>query len=129
LSGTFEKLDPAQVFELMGMKAAGGAIDGSGQLELSGYTDKDLTASAKGELHFDWSHGSVSSLTEDPILPALTRFDRFTGDAAIANGTMTLSKTEVRQGARKSEVEAAVTFGIPAQATFGPPPDTHSAKR
>jgi hypothetical protein len=129
LSGTFEKLDPAQVFELMGMKATGGAIDGSGQVELSGYTDKDLTASAKGELHFDWSHGTVSSLTEDPIPPALTRFDRFTGDAAIANGAMTLSKTEVRHGGRKSEVEAAVTFGIPAQTTFGPPADIHSANR
>jgi len=129
LSGRFEKLDPAQVFELMGMKAAGGAIEGSGQLELSGYTEKDLTASAKGELDFDWNHGALTSLTEDSLPPALSRFDRFTGGAAIANGAMTLGKTEVRHGARKSEVEATVTFGVPAQVAFGPPPNAQSAKR
>ena len=129
LRGTFEKLDPGQVFELMGMKAGGGVIDGSGQLELSGYTEKDLTASAKGELHFSWGHGTVTSLTEDSLPQALARFDRFTGEAAIASGAMTLGKTEVRHGARKSEVEATVTFGVPAQVAFRQTPNAQSANR
>ncbi len=122
LSGSFEKLDPALVFQLLGMKALGGPIEGTGRIELSGYTEKDLSASAKGDLHFDWSHGALTSLADDPAPAALTRFDRFTGDAAIANGTLILGKNEIQRGARKSSVEATITFAVPAQVQFGPPP-------
>jgi len=129
LSGSFEKLDPTLVFDLMDMRATGGLIDGSVQLELSGYTEKDLTASAKGDVHFDWSHGTLVSNGEDPLPPALTRFDRLTGDAVIADGAMTLGNTQIQRGARKSAVEATVTFAVPAQVDFGSPSDAHTAKR
>ncbi len=122
LSGSFQKLNPALVFQLFGMKGSGGPIDGNGQIELSGYTEKDLTASAKGDLHFVWSHGALTSLTEDPVPAPLARFDRFTGEATIDKGALSLDKNQVQRGARKSTVEATVTFGIPAQVAFGAPP-------
>jgi hypothetical protein len=122
LSGSFQKLNPALVIQLLAMKSSGGSINGSGQIELSGYTEKDLTTSAKGDLHFDWRRGSIASLTEDPAPAAVARFDRFTGDASIANGALTLVKNQIQRGARKSSVEATVTFAIPAQVAFGPPP-------
>jgi hypothetical protein len=129
LSGSFEKLNPAPVLQLLGMKGSGGPIDGTGHIELSGYSDKDLSASAKGDLHFDWKRGVVAGLTDDPIPPALDRFDRFTSDATIANGAMTLGKNQVQRGQRKSAIEAKATFAIPAQVEFGPAPDQHSARR
>jgi hypothetical protein len=122
LSGSFQKLNPFLVFQLLALKGAGGPIDGSGQIELSGYTEKDLTASAKGDLHVDWSRGTIASLTEDPAPAAVARFDRFTGDANIANGALTLGKNQVQRGVRKSSVEATVTFAVPAKVEFGPPP-------
>jgi hypothetical protein len=121
LSGSFQKLDPSLVLQLLAMKASGGPINGSGQIELSGYTEKDLTASAKGDLQFDWSRGAIGNLTEDPVPASVARFDRFTGDAIIANGTLTLGKSQLRRGARKSTVEATITFAIPAHVEFGPP--------
>jgi len=128
LSGSFEKLNPELVFQLLGMKAAGGTIDGNGQIQLSGYTEKDLTASAKGDLHFDWSRGALTSLSDDPTPPSLTRFDRFTGDATIADGVLTLGQNQVQRGARKSSVEATVTFAIPAEVEFGAAAEPRTAK-
>jgi len=129
LSGSFEKLDPALVFQLLGMKASGGPIEGAGRIELSGYTEEDLSASAKGDLHFDWSHGALSSLTDDPAPAPLTRFDRFTGDSTIANGALTLGENQIQRGGRRSSMEATVTFAIPAKVEFGPPAEPTSAKR
>ena len=129
LSGSFEKLNPGQVFQLMGMNGAGEPISGSGQIELSGYTDKDLADSAKGDLHFNWSHGALTSLTNAPVPPALARFDRFSGDGAIAGGNLRLGKNQIQRGTRKATVEAKVIFGIPAQVEFGSPPAPTAAKR
>lgn len=129
VDGSFEKLGPAQVLELLGMKGSGGLIKGDVQVELSGYTEKDLTASAKGDLHFEWNKGALSSMTLFPTPPVLTRFDRFSGDATIADGALKLAQNQVQRGVKKSSVEATVSFGIPAQVSFGPQPEPHTAKR
>ena len=118
LTGTFQQLNPARAVQLLGMNGSGGSIEGSGQIELSGYTEKDLTDSAKGDMHFDWSNGALTSLTDAPVPTALARFDHFSGDASIANGEMTLTKNQIIRKSKKSEVQAAVTFAIPAQVTF-----------
>lgn len=129
LSGSFQKLDSTQVLDLMDLRAQGGSIDGSVQLELSGFTEKDLTASAKGDLHFVWDQGTLAALNDQAVPPALARFDRFTSDATISNGEMALDKTEVRRGSRKSSVQATVTFASPAQANFGSTPEPRAAHR
>ncbi|MGA7340560.1 MAG: AsmA family protein, partial [Terracidiphilus sp.] len=75
------KLGAPAVGQLIGQRWSGGAIDANGKIALSGYTDRDLAASAKGTLHFDWRRGAISpkaaqlaSITP-PIPIALTRFD------------------------------------------------------
>ncbi len=128
LSGTFEDLNPALVTPLLGMKGSGGSIDGNGQIELSGYTEKDLTASAKGQLHFEWAGGTLTSLSTDPVPAALARFDSFAGDAVIANGEMMLAKNQILRKSKKSEVQAAITFGIPAQVMFATPAEPADVK-
>jgi hypothetical protein len=126
LEGQFEKLNPARVGPLLGLKWSGGTLDANGKINLAGFTDKDLAASAKGSLHFEWSHGGVSAAEDatsvTPAIPAaLARFDRWTADADIADGSATLKNNEVQQGTRRQAVEGTLTLGDPAKASFTAP--------
>jgi len=145
LEGRFEKLNPAAVGQLLGLRFSGGAIDADGKIELAGFTDKDLADSAKGTLHFEWRHGTLSlpaggrgSVPAEPpaalpaaasVPPALARFDRWTAEAGIANGTILLKHNEVRRGGRKQTVEATVTLGDPPKVTFAAPKEDEAKKR
>jgi hypothetical protein len=133
LEGQFAKLSPAAVGKMLGMSWAGRTLDGEGKIELSGFTDKDLGASVKGTLHFDWRHGAMaaqqdSSLTTVVVPAALAHFDRWTADAEIADGTVTLKQNEVEQGARKHAVDATLSLGTPPKVSFAAPKETQ-AKR
>jgi hypothetical protein len=115
--GTLEKLSTQAVGQLLGLHWSGGTFDANGKVDLSGFTAKDLAASAKGTVHFDWQHGSIGGAT--PAQAA--RFDRWTADAEIANGAATLKQNQMAQGTHKRAVEGAVTFGTPPKATFSAP--------
>src|SRR6202021_2429669 len=60
LEGQFEKLVPEEVGTLLGLHWSGGMLDANGKVELAGFTDKDLTSSAKGTMHLAWRHGEMS---------------------------------------------------------------------
>ncbi|MGD0737420.1 MAG: AsmA family protein [Terracidiphilus sp.] len=129
LEGKFEKLSPAKVGELLGLKWSGGVMDADGKVELSGFTDKDLTASANGTVHFAWRHGTMSlpaAVGQVPSPPM--RFENWTADAGIANGAITLKQNEIREGVRKRELEGLVTLGDPPKVRFTPAKETQ-AKR
>jgi hypothetical protein len=108
-------------------------LQADGKIELSGFTDRDLASSAKGTVHFEWRHGMAAARNGgSPIAGAvpevLTRFDRWTADADIANGTATLRDNEVQQGARKRAVEGALTFGDPPKVSFAAPKETQARR-
>jgi hypothetical protein len=113
---SFTNLNPAQLGQLVGVKAAGGAASGSGKLELAGFTDADLGKSARGAVHFEWPHGTV---TGAGVPQVLTRFDKWSGDAKVADGGLTLNQADVQRGSRKIPVDVTVTFGTPAKVSFG----------
>jgi hypothetical protein len=128
LSGQFEKLSPVEVGQLVGLRWSGGAFDADGKIDLSGFTAKDLAASAKGTVHFEWRHGAVAA--EGGSAPAaLTRFDRWTGDAEIANGGVQLKQSQVEQGGRRHAVEGTLSFGDPPKVAFGAARETVAKKR
>jgi hypothetical protein len=117
--GQFEKLSPAAIGQLLGLRASGGLFDGNGKIELAGFTGDDLSASAKGALHFEWHHGAIAATAASgPISPALARFDRWTADAEIANGALKLKDNQVKRGARSVPVQAAVTLADPPKIAF-----------
>jgi hypothetical protein len=123
----FEKLNPQALGQLLGLRSSGGDFDANGKLEISGYTSGDLAASAKGNLHFEWRHGSIRA-TSGSLPPALARFDRWTADAEIANGALTLKENQVKSGARATPVQAAVPFDDPPRISF-PAAKPDQAKR
>ena len=121
------KLKPAAVGELLGVRSTGSTFAANGKIELSGFTSVDLAASAKGAMHFDWKLGSIAPAPgASPVPAALTRFDRWTGDAEIANGAVTVKQNQAQQGARKRAVEATVTLDTTPKITF---PKEPPAKR
>jgi hypothetical protein len=110
--GRFEKLNPQAVGPLLGQHWSGGVFEADGKIELSGFTEKDLAASAKGSLHFDWRNGAVSAAA------ALTRFDRWSGDAEIANSSIALKQNQIKRGSRSGAVEATATLGAASKVSF-----------
>jgi len=125
LEGSFEKLNPAEVGKMIGEKWRGGTFDANGSMELAGYTGDDLAGSANGKLHFEWRHGAIAGSVPQP----LTRFDRWTADAAIADGKIVLGQNEVAQGTRKRAADAQVTLAEPPRVTFAAPQPAQSKKR
>lgn len=119
LEAQCQKLSPAAVGALVGQSWTGAALDVAGKVDLSGYAGGDLASSARGTLHFEWKHGGLRGGTGASAAPqALARFDQWTGDAAIANGAITLGQNQVRQGGRTRAAEGAVTLKAPARFSF-----------
>ena len=75
--GRFEKLSPAAVGQLLGQHWSGGDFAGNGKIELAGFAENDLAATAHGTLHFDWKRGAVAG---EQTPAALSRFDLWSAD-------------------------------------------------
>ena len=132
-AGDFQKLNVTDLGALLGLRWAGAPLNGNGKIKLSGYSAKDLAASAQGALHFECRRGAIGNQPSEssnagPVPAALGRFDHWTADAAIANNGLTLDENLVIVGAGKHSVQAAVTFGDPPAVSFGAPKQV-AAKR
>jgi hypothetical protein len=121
LEAHFENLRPQIIGKILGQTWSGGPFQANGNLEVSGFTEKDLAGSAKGTLHFDWRHGTIASAPIGSLAPALTRFERWTAEAAIANGSIALGQNQAQQGPRKQIFEGTVLFTDPPRVTFAAP--------
>ena len=131
LEGSFEKLKPEAVCKLMELRCKGGTLSGDGKLTFAGFAGEDVGATAKGTMHFDWRRGALMTTMGGATEPAaLACFTRWTGEAAIANGAMTLEQNQVQLGARAMPVQATITFGKPPKVAFGakPAPQPQSEK-
>jgi hypothetical protein len=129
LKGYFENIDTKQLGRLLGLRWTGSAIDGKGNVDLSGYTGADLAASAKGSLHIEARYGSIAAAREQSgnepdaanAPAALNHFDHLTADAAIADGAVTLGANQFVSGGRKRSVTAAVSLEDPPAVSFEAP--------
>jgi hypothetical protein len=131
-----ENLSAPAVGKLIGEGWSAGSLKAEGQVQFAGYTGNDLAGSASGKIHFDWRHGAVTfrnagappdaavpSATEVPAVPkvppVLAHFERWSADASIANGAITLGQNAVQASGRSHAVAATVTFGDPPEVSFG----------
>jgi hypothetical protein len=119
LEGSFEKLSPEAVCKLLELRCKGGTISGDGKLAFAGFAGEDVGATAKGTMHFHWRRGTLTTAAGAAEPTALARFTRWTGEAAIANGAMTLEQNQVQRGDRATPVQATLTFGKPPKVAFG----------
>jgi hypothetical protein len=115
LEGQLLKIKPQAVGQFAGLHATGSSLDGNGKIELTGFTGDELAASAKGTLHFEWLSGG---LTAGGAPAALAHFDRWTADALIANGALTLEENQVKRGAQSQTVQATVPLTDPPKIAF-----------
>lgn len=132
LEGQFEKISPAALCQVLQLKCTGLGFDGNGKVDLAGYTGKDLANSAKGTLHFDWKKGGVAGrigAPSEPVPPILARFDAFTGDAEIANSSLSLKENQLQLGKRKSQVTATISFAEPPRVSFVPAKSAPAPKK
>jgi len=126
LEAQFEKLNPAQVGLLVGQRWSGESFAVKGKVELSGFTQNDLADSAKGTLHFDWQRGSVAGGTAVPV--DLARFNKWSADAVIAGGIITLKDNHVERPGHAGTIQADASLGAAAKVRFATPKETQ-AKR
>jgi hypothetical protein len=124
LTGTFEKLSGPSLGQLLGQHWSGGTLNGNGKIELAGFTGKDLAASAKGELHFEWRHGTLAPGGAQGTTPA--RFESWSGEAEIFNGTVALKQNQMLEGGRKRRIDASVSIEDPPKFTFVAPNETQA---
>ena len=108
----FDAVSAAALGQLLAVRWSGGPVTAHGKIDLSGFTGKDLAGSAKGTLQFDWQHGGVAGVKP------LAHFGEWSGDAAIADGGVTLGENQLVAAGRKLAVEGAVTFGKPSKVQF-----------
>jgi hypothetical protein len=121
LQGRLERLSPAAVGRLLGMSWSGTVLDASGKIELAGFAAKELAASAKGTVHMEWRHGGVGDDSVDAAAefpPLLSRFDRWTADAVIGDGAVTLQANQVQVGSRTESVDGSVTLADPPKVSL-----------
>jgi uncharacterized protein involved in outer membrane biogenesis len=135
VDGTFAGVNAAQVGELVQSQWKGGTVSGSGSVQLTGLTDKDLAASAAGELKFNWQHGALAlgedlpatdskseDVSEDKD-PELVRFESWTGVLAIKAGKVELGENTLFEGKRHTAVTGTIPFGGPVKLSLGRPAD------
>lgn len=116
--GTYEKLSPQALCDVLKMRCSGGPVNGSFKVALGGFSDRDLAASASGDLHLDWRSGGVQDAGTANFPKVLSRFDHWTSDASIGQNSITLGQNQVQLGTHKSSINAVVQFGDPPRVSF-----------
>jgi hypothetical protein len=125
--GQFQKLSPTALGQLLGLRWSGSPLNGYGKIALAGYSGHDLATSAKGALHIESGRGAISAAKTSRLPAALAHFNRFSADAAIADGNLQLGQNQIGSGLHKQSIAAAVTLTNPPKLSFPEPKETHTA--
>jgi AsmA family len=124
IEARFDAINPAKLGQILSLKCTGTALQADGKITLNGFTANDLSASAKGTLHFEWRRGSFATQPAEAA-PALAHFDRWEANAAFGNGALTFGQNELQQGSRKSAVAGSLTLADPPKITLNTPKAPH----
>ena len=108
----------AEVGNLVGQNWTGSSFNTNGEIKLSGFTAAELSASATGTLHFDWSKGSLAGTLPAELEKSFGHFDQWSGDATIANGAVKLGTNLLTNAKHTTAIDASITLTTPAKVTF-----------
>jgi uncharacterized protein involved in outer membrane biogenesis len=121
-AGQFQKLSPAALGALLGLRWSGSPLNGNGKIALAGYSGSNLASSAKGSLHIESGRGAIAAAKapakSGAVPAALARFDSFSADAAISGGAISLGQNQFVSGANKQSVAASVTIADTPTVSF-----------
>jgi hypothetical protein len=84
-----------------------GAINVAAHLTLTGVTRDDLTSSAQGIFHFDWSHGGLHPATRSPF----AHFEQWTADGQVRDGAFNLEQSLLTGPDGVHAVQGTIGFG------------------
>ena len=118
--GGFSRLNAGLLSSIINTKWSGGAVSGSGKIQLSGLTAKELATSASGEIRFDWPHGVLlaSAKASQEARAQEIRFDDWSGTVAIRGGKAQVGENTLVMGKQHASVEGEIPFGGPAKLTI-----------
>jgi hypothetical protein len=125
IEGKYEKVAGPMLCQMLKLHCTGGSVEGGGKFTATGYTGDDLANSAAGTLNFDWRQGAIAAGAPK----ALARFSRWSGEAAIDHGALTLKQNQAVQGSHTAQVDASVTLSDPPKVTFPEPKQTGTARQ
>jgi hypothetical protein len=117
LDGSFSRLNAGSLGSLLEAEWSGGTVSGSGKIQLSGLTAKDLASSASGEVRFDWPHGSLStSPNASQATPSQEiRFEDWSGTVAIQGGKAQFGENALVAQKHRASLEGEIPFGGPVR--------------
>jgi AsmA family/AsmA-like C-terminal region len=113
------KANAADLAEIFHEKWGSGQLNLKTHLDLTGYTQDEIASSAKGNFHWDWTHGS---LTADSASD-LARFDRWQAGGVIADKLLTLENSTFTHGKVSLPVTGSISFDRGLKLSLGEPSD------
>lgn len=128
IEGSFSKVTGQALCQMLLLQCTGGPISGTGRIEVAGFEAADLASSATGTLHFDWRHGAVSG-SSTQVSNELSHFDRWTADATVAGGAITLTQNQVQKGSHFAGADVVINLTDPPTIRFGVAEQSQAAKR
>jgi hypothetical protein len=82
-----------------------GILSATTHVELSGYSATDLTQSAQGTFHWDWTEGTTT------LIPAsLNHFDHWSANGSIKNQQLIFDHSEIVRGPLKQVISGKISF-------------------
>ncbi len=105
---------PASSSQSGNLSFSGGKLSGTADLTTQGGTETQWIASATGSLHFDWTHGNLSSSTSVANIAAGS-FNRWTGQATLQAGRLTLDANKLTRRGHSETLVGTLPFGGPPQ--------------
>jgi AsmA family/AsmA-like C-terminal region len=100
-----------------------GQLDISADLMMNGTSGSNLSDSAKGMLHWDWTSGALPQLTSTPF----HRFDRWTANGKVVKGEITLTSSEITSNNTTATVTGTVASDRSLNLKIGTPPESETA--
>ena len=129
LEGSFTAINPTQLGSLLqspwSAASAKSLLSGSGSVQLSGLSPKELAASTIGDFKFNWPHGALpltqnvtEHAKEEPV-----HFDLWTGAVTLKDGKAQLGENVMLQGKRSTPVSGSFPLSGPVKLSLNHPAD------